>query len=59
VVGSPETVRAGLLELQKRTSADELMLTTNVYDHGDRLRSYELVAEALADPAGDPSIVGP
>jgi luciferase family oxidoreductase group 1 len=55
VVGSPETVRAGLLELQKRTSADELMLTTNVYDHGDRLRSYELVAEALADPASGPS----
>ena len=28
--------------------ADELMLTTNVYDHLDRLRSYELVSEALA-----------
>jgi alkanesulfonate monooxygenase SsuD/methylene tetrahydromethanopterin reductase-like flavin-dependent oxidoreductase (luciferase family) len=50
VVGSPETVRAGLLELQERTRADELMLTTNVYDHTDRLRSYELVAEALANP---------
>jgi luciferase family oxidoreductase group 1 len=47
VVGSPETVRTGLLELQERTNADELMLTTNVYDHTDRLRSYELVAEAL------------
>jgi luciferase family oxidoreductase group 1 len=44
VVGSPETVRAGLLELQERTRADELILTTNVYDHGARLRSYELVA---------------
>ena len=30
--------------------ADELMLTTNVYDHADRLRSYELVAQALAGP---------
>ena len=48
VVGSPETVRAGLLELRERTKADELMLTTNVYEHADRLRSYELVAEALA-----------
>jgi luciferase family oxidoreductase group 1 len=48
VVGSPETVREGLLELQRSTSGDELMLTTNVYEHGDRLRSYELVAEALA-----------
>jgi luciferase family oxidoreductase group 1 len=43
VVGSPETVRAGLRDLQERTQADELVLTTNVYDHGARLRSYELV----------------
>ena len=41
-------MRDGLLELQQRTGADELMLTTNVYDHADRLRSYELVSEALA-----------
>ena len=46
VVGSPATVRSGLRELQERTGADELMLTTNVYDHADRIRSYELVAEA-------------
>lgn len=43
VVGSPETVRAGLDELQQRTQADELILTTNVWDHGARLRSYELI----------------
>ena len=41
-------MRDGLLELQRATAADELMLTTNVYDHAERLRSYELVAEALA-----------
>ncbi len=33
---------------QADTTADELMLTTLVYDHTDRLRSYELVATALA-----------
>jgi luciferase family oxidoreductase group 1 len=44
VVGSPATVRAGLDELQQRMRADELILTTNVYDHSARLRSYELVA---------------
>jgi luciferase family oxidoreductase group 1 len=48
VVGSPRTVRDGLAALQQRTQADELMLTTMVYDHGDRVRSYELVAEAVA-----------
>jgi luciferase family oxidoreductase group 1 len=46
VVGSPATVREGLLELRERTSADELILTTNVHAHADRLRSYELVAAA-------------
>ena len=44
VVGSPETVHAGLADLQERTQADELILTTNVYDQAERLRSYELVA---------------
>ena len=48
VVGSKQTVHQRLLELQQRTGADELMLTTNTHDHRDRLRSYELVAEAAA-----------
>jgi luciferase family oxidoreductase group 1 len=51
VVGSPETVRGGLHALQRRTAADELMLTTMVHDHADRLRSYELVAQGLAAAA--------
>ena len=42
IMGSPETVRQGLQELQERTQADELMLTSVVYDHADRVRSYEL-----------------
>jgi luciferase family oxidoreductase group 1 len=49
VVGSPETVRRELIELQQRTGADELIVTTMVHDHADRLRSYELLAEAFAD----------
>jgi luciferase family oxidoreductase group 1 len=48
VIGSPETVRDGLLELQSRTGAQEIMITTMVFDHADRIRSYELVADALA-----------
>ncbi|MGI9148429.1 MAG: LLM class flavin-dependent oxidoreductase [Chloroflexota bacterium] len=44
IIGDPETVRRGLTELLERTQADELMLTTIVHDHADRLRSYELVA---------------
>ena len=50
IVGSPDTVRDGLRELQRRTAADELMLTTMLHGHADRLVSYELVAQALAGP---------
>ncbi|HYW26972.1 MAG TPA: LLM class flavin-dependent oxidoreductase [Terriglobales bacterium] len=53
VVGGPETVRRGLDELLARTRADELMITTNVHDHGGRLRSFELVAH-LAGVAAIP-----
>ena len=49
VVGGPERVRRELEDLLARTEADELMLTTMVYDESDRIRSYELVAEVLPD----------
>jgi luciferase family oxidoreductase group 1 len=47
-VGSPDTVRRQLQGLLDRTSADELMLTTLVYDIGDRIRPFELIAEKVA-----------
>jgi luciferase family oxidoreductase group 1 len=48
VVGSVETVRDGLASLVARTGADELMITTMVHGHVDRLESYRLVAEEVA-----------
>jgi luciferase family oxidoreductase group 1 len=51
VVGSPQTVRRGLHDLVERTGADELILTSQIYDHQARLRSFQLVAE-VADLAG-------
>ncbi|CRK60980.1 Luciferase-like monooxygenase [Alloactinosynnema sp. L-07] len=48
VIGGPETVRAGVADLLTATAADELMITTNVYDHADRVRSYELLAKTRA-----------
>jgi luciferase family oxidoreductase group 1 len=47
-IGSPETVSRQLAQLIDRTGADELMLTTMVYDIEDRIRSFELVAEKVA-----------
>ncbi|MFF3469175.1 LLM class flavin-dependent oxidoreductase [Streptomyces sp. NPDC001984] len=49
-LGSPETVARQLAELRERTGADELMLTTQVYDIKDRIRSFELIAEQTATP---------
>jgi luciferase family oxidoreductase group 1 len=44
-IGSPETVAKGLEEFIARTSADELMLVAQIYDHAARLRSYEIAAD--------------
>jgi luciferase family oxidoreductase group 1 len=51
VVGSPETVRAGLREFIARTGADELMVTSQIFDHAARLRSYEITAQVRDDLA--------
>ncbi|MES2991410.1 MAG: LLM class flavin-dependent oxidoreductase [Pseudomonadota bacterium] len=44
-VGSPDTVRRELRAFIERTGADELMITSQVFDHAARLRSYEITAE--------------
>jgi luciferase family oxidoreductase group 1 len=46
VFGGPETVRRGLDDFVRRTGADELMVTANIFDHEKRKRSFEIVAEA-------------
>ena len=53
VHGTPDAVRDGLDGLQKRTGADELMITANAHGAGARLRSYGLIADAYGLP--DPS----
>ncbi len=44
-VGAPDAVRAELDDLVARTGADELIVTTMVHGHEDRVRSYELLAQ--------------
>jgi alkanesulfonate monooxygenase SsuD/methylene tetrahydromethanopterin reductase-like flavin-dependent oxidoreductase (luciferase family) len=46
IVGSPQTVQAGLGAFIARTGADELMITAQIFDHEARRRSFEIVAEA-------------
>lgn len=45
IIGNPEKVKGELQRLLSATQADELMITTQMYDHADRLRSYEIVAD--------------
>ncbi len=45
VVGSFETVKAGIDAFARRTDADELLVTAQVFDHAARLRSFELTAQ--------------
>jgi luciferase family oxidoreductase group 1 len=47
VVGGPETVKAGLRRFVDLTAADEIMVASMIYDHSARLRSFEIVAEAM------------
>jgi len=42
-VGSPEVVRASMQAFIDRTQADELMVTSQIFDHAARLRSFEIV----------------
>jgi luciferase family oxidoreductase group 1 len=47
ISGSPATVREKVEALAETTQADEVMVTTMVYDHSERLASYERLADAL------------
>jgi len=48
VVGSPDSVRAGLRAFVDETKVDEVMVVSDVFDHQARLRSLELIAKAMA-----------
>lgn len=50
-IGGPDTVRESMLSFAAKTGADELIVTSMLYDHAARLRSFELLAELRADLA--------
>jgi alkanesulfonate monooxygenase SsuD/methylene tetrahydromethanopterin reductase-like flavin-dependent oxidoreductase (luciferase family) len=47
VIGGPETVQRKLGQLLRATKADELIFTSDLYDHALRLRSFEIAANAM------------
>jgi luciferase family oxidoreductase group 1 len=46
-VGSMRTVKAAVSDFVDRHRPDELMVTANVFDHAQRVRSFELAMQAL------------
>ncbi|WGG49346.1 LLM class flavin-dependent oxidoreductase [Rugamonas sp. DEMB1] len=44
-IGAPATVAAQLQAFVARTGADELMITSQIFDHAQRLRSYGITAD--------------
>ncbi|MBZ2205711.1 LLM class flavin-dependent oxidoreductase [Massilia soli] len=53
-IGAPDTVQRQMQEFIARTGADELMITSQIYDHAARLRSYQITAQvhrALSEPS--------
>jgi luciferase family oxidoreductase group 1 len=51
-VGSPATVKARLEPLIAASQADELMVTSMIFDHAARKHSYELLAQAFGVGTG-------
>ena len=52
-VGSPATVKARFDSLIAATKANEVMVTTMIYDHAARKRSYELLSRLYIAPDQD------
>jgi luciferase family oxidoreductase group 1 len=49
-IGTPETARRQVEEFVNRTKADELIVTSQIFDNKARIRSYELLAQAVLSP---------
>ncbi|WP_260962558.1 LLM class flavin-dependent oxidoreductase [Pseudomonas citri] len=49
MVGGPQKNRAKLQVLIEQTQADELIFTSDLYEHADRLHSYELLAQVMKE----------
>jgi luciferase family oxidoreductase group 1 len=58
VIGGPDTVQEKLSSLLRATEADEIIFTSDLYDHADRLASYRIAAEVLTSMAPVEPAVG-
>jgi alkanesulfonate monooxygenase SsuD/methylene tetrahydromethanopterin reductase-like flavin-dependent oxidoreductase (luciferase family) len=49
VIGGPDTVRDKIDRLLTVTGANEMIFTSDLYDHNDRLRSFEIGAAVMKE----------
>jgi luciferase family oxidoreductase group 1 len=49
-IGGPDTIRRELGRLLQQTKADELIFTSDLYQHDLRLRSFEIAADVMKSP---------
>lgn len=47
IVGDRDSVYNGITSLVERSGADEILLQAELFDHDARIRSYEIIAEAM------------
>lgn len=47
IIGDPVQVKARILDMAEQTGADEVMISSTIHGHRERIRSYELLAEAF------------
>ena len=51
-IGGPDTVRQKLASVLRATHANEIIFTSDLYHHADRLHSYQIAAEVMREIAG-------
>ena len=51
-IGSAATVRSGVEAFIARTQPDELIITSQVFDHEARVRSFEIAASVMSEQPG-------
>ncbi|GAF64587.1 putative oxidoreductase [Bacillus sp. TS-2] len=49
IIGNKQVVEEGLISFLKETNADEIIISSMIYDINDRLKSYEMVAEIFSE----------
>ncbi len=52
ITGGPETVRTKLEEFVTYAGLDEVMFICDLYEHADRLKSFEIVAQVMNSSVG-------